>query len=168
MTEEVKVKDRSYIVCLSLFGTIVAGLLRSKNPSISDGIIEIGDEASLALLDSIQEYSNINIVVRLYDKNDFSFYGIQATLLAKSIEHILSRDCRIGRIYTAGTYLAEGRKANDIAKEKLALCKEHCPDVCKVGGDGTVQERFGIGEHNVKDVNQRDAEDVCTMILSAK
>jgi hypothetical protein len=166
MTEEVKVKDRSYIVCLSLFGTIVAGLLRSKNPSISDEIIEIGDEAGLAPLDSIQEYSNINIVVRLYDKYDFPFYGIQATLLAKSIEHILSGNCQISRIYTAGTYLAEGRKANDIAKEKLALCKEHCPDVCKVGGDGTVQERFGIGEHNVKDVNQRDAEDVCTMLIS--
>jgi hypothetical protein len=166
MTEEVKVKDRSYIVCLSLFGTIVAGLLRSKKPSISDEIIEIGDEAGLARLDSIQEYSSINIVVRLYDKNDFPFYGIQATLLAKSIEHILSGNCQISRIYTAGTYSAEGRKANDIAKEKLALCKEHCPDVCKVGGDGTVQERFGIGEHNVKDVNQRDAEDVCTMLIS--
>ena len=166
MTEEVKVKNRSYIVCLSLFGTIVAGLLRSKDPSILEEIIEIGDEAGLARMDSIQEYSSTNIVVRLYDKYDFPFYGIQATLLAKSIEHILSGNCQISRIYTAGTYSAEGRKANDIAKEKLALCKENCPDVCKVGGDGTVQERFGIGEHNVKDVNQRDAEDVCTMLIS--
>jgi len=166
MTEELKVKDRSYIVCLSLFGTIVAGLLRSKDPSISDEIIEIGDEAGLARLDFIQEYSSTNIVVRLYDKNDSPFYGIQTTLLAKSIERILSRNCQISRIFTAGTYLAEGRKAGDIAKEKLALCKKNCADVCKVGGDGTVQERFGIGEHNVKDVNQRDAEDVCTIIVS--
>ena len=166
MTEEVKVKNRSYIVCLSLFGTIVAGLLRSKNPSISDEIIEIGDEAGLARMDSIQEYSSTNIVVRLYDKYDFPFYGIQATLLAKSIERFLLRNCRISRIYTAGTYSAEGRKAGDIAKEKLAFCEVHCPDIRKVGGDDTVQERFGIGEHNVKDVNQRDAEDVCTMIVS--
>jgi len=161
-----KIEHHRSIVCISLFGSKVAALLRSKKPRLSENIIEINDQEGLASLDSIHQSSVCNVVVRLYDATDYPYPDVRETLLEQVIERILSKGCRISAIHAGMTYSVEGRIAGSIAKEKLALCEGYCSDIRNVGGDETVENRFGKGDHNLGDVINRDAEDVCNLMAS--